>query len=683
LTLKLVVRAMAIWAIEVVALGLLTAVLPGVSVTDRQIGLIAALLIALLNALVRPIVLVFAQNLGLILFGLISLVLNGLLVLLATRVLPGLAVDTLWTAFLLAFGLSVLNTLGSGLLGINDDDSFYRNVIRWLQRRRVPFSDLNIPGTVLVQIDGLSESVLRSEIEAGRLPTLARWLASGSHRLVCWECDVPSMTTSSQAGILYGNNANIPGFRWYEKSSGHLFVSNHPRDARLIEQRQATDHGLLRENGSSVGNILAGGAEHCVVTMSRLENASGRFSATPRDLYDYFVNPYNLYRSIGAMLWEMAIELWQAWRQRLRNVQPRMSRGGNFPLVRAATAVLLRDVTTWILIADMLAGRRVSYADYLGYDEVAHHAGPDTEDARGVLEKMEGQFRGLESAARRAPRPYQFVVLSDHGQSTGATFRQRYGLTLEQLVRQLMESRIDVQLASGSGEGWGQVSALLTEIVRVGGVVGRGVAHLVGQTDPLQPVDLDPARRARGRIEQAEVVVCASGNLGLVYFARQVGRLSREVIAATYPRLIDGLINHPGVGFALVQSDVTGGPVVLGDRGTRDLVTGEVSGDDPLADFGVHTATFLRRLSSFPDVADIVVNSLFEPETGHVAAFEELIGCHGGVGGPQTAPFMLYPSEWGVPSPRLVGAEQVHAFLNQHLPSVGGLHQAGQDRQMI
>jgi uncharacterized membrane protein YvlD (DUF360 family) len=264
---------MAIWAIEVVALGPLTAVLPGVSVTDRQVGLIAALVIALLNALVRPVVLVFAQNLGLIVFGLISLVLNGLLVLLATRVLPGLAVDTLWTAFLLAFGLSVLNTLGSGLLGINDDDSFYRNVIRWLERRRVPLSDLNVPGTVLVQIDGLSESVLRSEIEAGRLPTLARWLASASHRLVCWECDVPSMTTSSQAGILYGNNANIPGFRWYDKSSRHLLVSNHPRDARLIDQRQATEHGLLRENGSSIGNILAGGAEHCLVTMSRLESA--------------------------------------------------------------------------------------------------------------------------------------------------------------------------------------------------------------------------------------------------------------------------------------------------------------------------------------------------------------------------------------------------------------------------
>jgi putative membrane protein len=100
LALKFVVRGTAIWAIEVAALGLLTVVLPGVSVTDRQVAVVAALVIALLNALVRPMVLLFAQNLGLILFGLISLMLNGLLVLFATRVLPGFAVDTLRTAFL-------------------------------------------------------------------------------------------------------------------------------------------------------------------------------------------------------------------------------------------------------------------------------------------------------------------------------------------------------------------------------------------------------------------------------------------------------------------------------------------------------------------------------------------------------------------------------------------------------
>ncbi len=263
-------------------------------VADWQIGLVAVLVIGALNAVLRPVLVLFAENLGVAGFAFIALVSNVAMVLLASALVPGFAVATIWAATQLAIGLAVLNTLLSTLLGINDDDSFYRNVVRWLERRRVSSSDLGELGTIFVQIDGLAEPILRSEIERGGLPTLARWIASGSHRLARWECDVPSMTSSGQSGILYGNNANIPAFRWYEKSSGRLLVSNHPRDAYMIDQRQMTDHALLRDYGSSVGNIFSGSAERCVMTMSRLTTESGQLRVRAQDLYDYFVSPYNL-----------------------------------------------------------------------------------------------------------------------------------------------------------------------------------------------------------------------------------------------------------------------------------------------------------------------------------------------------------------------------------------------------
>src|SRR5262245_9025120 len=364
--LKLAVRGVVPWAIEAAALVVLTLILPGVRVADVQIAVAAVAVIAALNAFLRPLVVLLAVNLGLAGFSLIAFGSNAVMVFLASELVPGFTVDGLWTALQLALGLTVLNTLVSGALSINDDDSFYRNVVRWAAGRRAPTLDLSEPGTILIQIDGLAEPILRREIEAGGLPTLARWLDSGSHRLIRWECDVPSITSSGQSGILYGNNANIPAFRWYEKSNRRLLVSNHPRDARLIDERQATDHALLRDHGSSIGNIFAGGAERCVVTMSRLTSDSGRISARPRDLYDYFVNPYNLYRAVCAMAWELVVEWVEAWLQRLRNVQPRMRRGGSYPFVRAFTCVLLRDITTWMLVADMFSGRRIAYADYLG-----------------------------------------------------------------------------------------------------------------------------------------------------------------------------------------------------------------------------------------------------------------------------------------------------------------------------
>jgi hypothetical protein len=208
------------------------------------------------------------------------------------------------------------------------------------------------------------------------------------------------------------------------------------------------------------------------------------------------------------------------------------------PIRLSGSAQLI--VAKWaVKTAVMFAGRRLAYADYLGYDEVAHHAGPSTGDARHVLRKMEGQLRQLESAAKRAPRRYGFVVLSDHGQSTGATFRQRYGLTLDQLVHRLIVSEYDVQMASEAGEGSGQLHALMTEAIRVGGAIGRTAHGLFRRTSLA---GADHSTRVRARAEQADVVLSASGNLGLVYFARSPGRLSMEAIERAHPGLLDQLV---------------------------------------------------------------------------------------------------------------------------------------------
>jgi putative membrane protein len=64
-------------------------------------------------------------------------------------------------------------------------------------------------------------------------------------------------------------------------------------------------------------------------------------------------------------------------------------------------------------------------------------------------------------------------------------------------------------------------------------------------------------------------------------------------------------------------------------------------------------------------VADIMVNSLYDPETDEVAAFEELVGSHGGMGGDQTVPFVMFPSEWEITKEPIIGAPELHTqFIN-------------------
>jgi uncharacterized membrane protein YvlD (DUF360 family) len=663
---KLLVRLLVTGAIEAAALIALATFVPGLQLSRWETGAAAIVAIALLNAVLRPLILLLAVNLPFILFGVLTLSLNAIIVILASEFVPGFAVDSIWTAFVVALGLSVANTVFTGLLSLNDEDSFYRNVIRRIARRRVPRGDLDRRGTVLVQIDGLAEPILRRALADGLMPTLARWLESGSHRLVAWECDVPSMTSSGQAGILHGNNANIPAFRWYEKESRHLFVSNHPADARLLDERQSVGKGLLREGGSSLSNIFRGGAERSVLTMAALSGVGGNISVSPRDFYSYLANPYNLSRALTGMVWEIGREYWEAWQQRRRHVWPRMHRGGSYPFLRAITNVLMRDATVWLVVDDMYSGRLTSYCDLLGYDEVAHHAGPERPDALRVLRGVDKQLQLLESAARSAPRRYDLVVLSDHGQSFGATFRQRYGLTLGDLIQQILRGDESVHLASGNGEGWSHLNAVLTEMVRVEGVPGEGARRLLGEHQAAGYTDFGPDRHNRARSQASDVVVCASGNLALVYFAEHAGRLSLEYIAAEYPGLVETLVEHEGIGFLLVHSEARGA-LVLGRRGSRSLDDDWAEGEDPLAPFDQHTAHFLRRLSTYSNVGDLVVNSFVDPESGQVAAFEELIGCHGGAGGLQTRPFVVFPAHWSTTDPRIVGAEAVHGFLSQYV----------------
>jgi len=664
--LRLGVRALVTWAIEAAALFLMLRFLPGVVVERWTNALAAVLVIGLLNALVRPVILLGAANLGVIPFRLVALLLNAALIWVAAWIVPGFAVDGPLTAFLVAVGLAGLNAVLTAMLSINDDDSFYRNVIRRLAHRlAAPRAELDHPGTVIVQIDGLAEPILRRALGEGRMPTLAAWLASGRHHLVGWECDIPSMTTSSQAAILHGSSRDIPAFYWYDKREGRLISSANPLDLHQVQQRLSDGRGLLHDDGVSVTNLFSGDAEHAIMTVGTLRGDRGELRADPRDFYGYLFNPYNLYRGLIGMVGEALLECWQALRQQLEDVQPRTRRAGLFALQRAGANIVLRDATTWAVIASMYRGRRIIYCDYLGYDEVGHYAGPETRDAVATLTSIDRQLRQLAHAAQDAPRAYQFVVLSDHGQSTAQLFRGVYGKPLDAVVRELIEAGPTLSLSGGKSEHLGYLSAFLNELVGGRGMPARGGRRLLRFGRNGESVDLPRERQRRAHAERAEVVVTASGNLGHIYFTRDPERLSLEQVAAAYPGLLEALILHDGIGFVLVHSE-TRGAVVLGKQGVRDLDEDRVvEGEDPLGDFGPHTARFLDQLAGYANAGDVIVMGAYNRSTGWVTAIDDLVGAHGGVGGMQTRPFLVYPADWADQPPDLVGAAAVHQFLRR------------------
>ena len=675
---RVVARILVIWGIQSAALVIMAYLLNGVSIDSFGTVVVAAAVIGLLNALLWPLLSFVLVPFAVLTLGIGALLLNGLFVLLASQIVDGFSIDGFWTAFWLALGMSAINIILSTMLTIDDDNSWHRNQVRRRMKRVAKPEPTDVPGVIFLEIDGLAEPILEKALNEGYMPTLKRWVDSGSHVITGWEPDTSSQTSASQAGILHGDNSNIPAFRWYDKASQRIIASSDAKALPGIERERSNGNGLLSNDGASRGNLFSGDAPYVMATASTIRDTS-KFHTS--DFQSYLGNPYNASRTILLLFWDMILE-WRQFRSARKNdVRPILDkhhRGGIYPLLRGFMTVVMRELNIYTVLGDIFAGRSAVYATFVGYDEIAHHSGVLDPGAFDILFKLDQQFHRLATAIPSAPRPYYFVILSDHGQTGGATFKQRYGQSLQEYVQELMETEGAVVGDAPAGEDWGHLNAYFTDTIQNEDSASSKVAAraLKGQTKDGQ-VTLGPGSEAAveqdpvtEKEQQPEVVALASGNLGLISFTKWPERMTREQIEAAFPAVLPGLRNHEGIGFVVVHSE-RDGPVVLGNGGTYYLKDDRVEGTNPLENFGPNAPSHLRRTDSFPNCPDILLNSFYDPEANEGAAFEELIGFHGGLGGTQTQPFILHPAELKVEGD-MVGTASVYRVCKGWLDDLHG-----------
>ncbi|MHC0432170.1 phage holin family protein [Streptomyces sp. O3] len=666
-------RVVVVWAVSTLTMLVLAGILPDFRLQSQggdsatRTGVTAAIgagVFGVLSALVWPLLVRALLLVPALVLGLLVFFLNGSLLGLALRLIPdGRGQADVQTAVVVAAVMSAVASATSTALAVRDDNAYRRRLYRLADRRRrraAAVTGPSAPGTLFLQLDGVGHDVLLHAVEKGLTPTIAHWLEH-SHRLTPWRTDWSSQTGASQLGILHGSNHDVPAFRWYEKDTRQVMVCNRPASAAELQRRAARrtgDPGLLAVDGASRGNLFGGGADQLALVLS-VAARRGRGHRSRAGYFAYFSDPANAVRTAMSFVAEVGREIGQSTLARLRKTRPRVKRGGLYPFIRAFATVVERDVVVAAVIGDMFAGRRAVYADLVAYDEVAHHSGPGSRDAERVLQRLDRSLALIAKVAEHAPRGYRIVLLSDHGQSPGETFRARYGLTLGDLVR------------AGCG---------LPVPRRAQRTHSGAEARAAVRTALHRPVEQDTERPRPDR--HSEPVVLASGNLGLISFPDVPERMTRERIDRRYPALLPTLANHPGVGFLLVRGEEHGA-LVLGAHGAElrldapdadapDADAPDADAREPgvLADFGPGAADAVRRTDSFPHVADIMVNSWCDPASGEVLAFEEQIGSHGGLGGAQGRPFLLAPRVLSAPVPdggELVGAEQVHRVLRRWL----------------
>lgn len=639
------------------------------------------------NTILWPILRRLLMKFIVLTFGIGALIVNSLIFYGVCCLIPGVSLEAT-DAFLIPLLMAIVNTLISNIADIDYYDSYTSRVSNYVSKEKKSYEQ-KFPGLIMLEIDGLSIDILKEAIDKDMMPTVKKWI-DNSHTLKEWETDLSSQTGASQAGILHGNNENIVAYRWVEKENDNqIMVSGKLAHAPIIEERISDGNGLLCDKGTSITNMFTGDSDNPILTSSRFKLLTFSYN---KSLNVVFLESYSFQRIIILFLWEILVEIKSQIIHKIKNIQPRLRRNIIYATIRAGANVLLREVATETLIADMLKGEvNSAYASYVGYDEVAHHSGINDNDVWNVLKQIDLQFKRLEKAEKNSERNYKFVVLSDHGQGNGATFKQRYGLSLADYVRRLLPDDMKTYNKNPFISDHFK-DAFIPENKQIGTIIDKvdDIKERDFFSDKLENIkektpdfikieelkskyqnDLDYIKtheskeQTTKKAKNSELIVLGSGNLGLIYLTQWTKRLNYEEIVMLFPNLIPGLVKHKGIGFILVDS-FTNGPMAIGAEGIYYLNTDRIEGKNPLENFGKNAAMHLKRHNKFKNMPDILVNSFYDPKTEEICAFEELIGSHGGLGGSQTRPFILYPSNWEDPE-ELIGAKSIYDFLKKEI----------------
>jgi len=543
----------------------------------------------------------------------------------------------------------------------------YRALAHHLGRPPIPPEPQRRRGFIVIEIDGLSYDHLRLALERGYMPHVRQMIESGRAQMSRWRCGLPSTTPAVQAGLLYGDNSDIPGFRWYEKERRASIVVKRPDQVRTIARRLSQRGRGLLHGGSSYTNLFDGEAALSLFTVSTL----GRFH--------FFDNVRGLGFFLLFLLSPMRVArvLWLCLREYVRDLVYRVIRlfrpgQSGFapllsPLYRIIVDVLFGEIVTFGIMLDIYRAVPSICATFYSFDEMAHTFGPDHHEALRTLRRIDAQIHQIDrmrTLYRR--REYDLYVLSDHGTSASESFHSRCRKTLGQFILESIGEPLTLdELSEREAHLSAQAAYLLDELqawgerrwrsARAAQAARRARASLHRRIPPdLERAALDPARRS-------DVVVRSSGGLAHVYFNIAPQRLNLSEIMWLYPALTARLLDHPGIGLLVGREGER--TVVMGRSGMLILANGTHSlrGDDPLRGLDDPTAAAveLEQLAAYPHSGDLILLGAWD-DNGRVTTFEDQIGTHGGLGGPQEWPFIIYPTDISLDPSALTGPRDLY-----------------------
>jgi hypothetical protein len=549
-----------------------------------------------------------------------------------------------------------------------------------LRRLQLPFSEIEgrRRGFIILQIDALSHDDLQQAMQDGHLPFLQR-LISSSHSVSRWRSGAPSDTAAIQCSLMYGKKSNVPGFYWYDRRKQRPVICSWPLDMAAVETENAEGSAGLFRHGSVYMGMAAGGAQRAVFTTSALGRTTFPPKLTGIDVFLLLVlNPWRLMKAAFLTVAEVFIEVYEQAVARLRRryVAPE----GIFPLTRAFTHVLFRELTTLGIRLDIFRGVPAIYANYIGYDEVAHHLGPRSTAAYRSLRALDRQVRDVYKAVGTIGlRPYDVYVMSDHGMTESLPFHHLYGQSLGQFIA---SHGVSPPTASELDTRGYKDLATLQQLEDLSAEIGPKTSSATGffvdrMMRLAMRIGTGPLQAGLAEDSKSPVLAIYSSALANVYFTGAHVRTDLDDVQALAPGLLDALVHHPGIGLVLVKSGektaaLHGDGMACLEDATCEQLAFLAHYDEPEI-----VRKQLIALASMSCAGDLMVFGAFDGT--RVVNFEDHGGAHGGLGGVQMFPFMIAPSGVEGNFERMTDAIELHGFFSGRYQFAGRTSRSSQE----
>lgn len=466
-------------------------------------------------------------------------------------------------------------------------------------------------GLVVLHVDGLSHHELGDAIDRGDLPFVAELMEREDYVALPYHCGVPSTTPFAQAGILYGDNREIPGFRWWDRKAGLVVQFGARNTFAQVAHRYFHGTRPLCEEGACIAACYPAGARETFGLAYRDRSYGRHEDRSAGDVIrPWLSSPAHLADLIGHGVVSVAATAAAAARARLAGERP----AATYVVDDMLEEAFLHHLTRYAVEQAMDAGYPCIYAGFYAYDETGHGFGPRDGYTRHMLMHVDHSIRAAAERRERnrAGRRYQLVVLSDHGQVETETFRSVAGCTLGEAVSRRLPGTLVEEHNGGS----------------------FGPRHAA----------------------QTRVVLAHSGGLSHLCFAAFPDRLPASEVRRRFPGLVEHVAALPGVGLVLMRE---------GEHDVAVTARGEEPLEAALAPYGDvgRLVPQLHRLNGFDAAGDMVVIGRWDRARGVGVNFEEQAGGHGSIGGDQGEPFLLVRREWGVDTSAVTGAHELHPIL--------------------